>query len=142
VGDDRGADGMSPAHVPVVPAGQEELYATWHLAPAARVGTVLHCSGVLGTRPDGSVPAGLADEIDLAFTNLAHVLAAAGAGLADVADLLTFHLDLAEQMGTFMQVRDRRLQAPWPAWTAIGVARIGAAPGPRLEIKATAHLAP
>jgi len=141
VGDDRDADGMS-AHHPVVPAGHKEMYETWHLAPAVRVGTVLHCSGGLGTRPDGTVPADLADEIDLAFTNLAQVLAAAGARLADVADLLTFHLDVAEQLATFMQVSDRRLQAPWPAWTAIGVARIGAAPGPRLEIKATAHLSP
>ena len=133
---------MSAAHVPVVPAGQEQMYDSWHLAPAVRVGTTLHCSGVLGTRPDGTVPADLADEIDLAFTNLAHVVAAAGADLANVADLLTFHVDLPGQVATFMQVRDRRLRAPWPAWTAIGVAQVGTVPGPRLEIKATAHLAP
>lgn len=129
-----------PAHVPVVPPGHEDAYARWHLAPAVRVGDTVHCSGVLGTRDDGSVPTDLADEIDQAFTNLAAVLAAAGCSLADVADLLTFHLDLAGQVPTFMQVRDRRLADPWPAWTAIGAAQIGGGlPGVRLEIKATAY---
>ena len=129
------------AHVAVVPVGHEEIYTTWHLAPAARVGDVLYCSGVLGTRPDGSVPTDLAEEVSLAFDNLAHVLAAAGAGLDDVADLVTFHLDLPSEVPTFVFVRDRRLGEPWPAWTAIGVAQVGGGlPGVRLEMKATAHL--
>lgn len=128
-------------HVAVVPAGHEEVYATWHLAPAARVGDVLYCSGVLGTRADGSLPADLAEEVGLAFDNLAHVLAAAGASLEHVVDLLTFHLDLPGEVPTFMAVRDRRLGEPWPAWTAIGAAQVGGGlPGVRLEMKATAHL--
>lgn len=132
---------MSRAPEPVIPPGHEQTYATWHLAPAVRVGDTLHCSGVLGTRADGSVPETLADEVDQAFTNLAEVLAAAGAGLGDVVDLLTFHLDLAAEVPTFMQVRDRRLRDPWPSWTAIGVVQLGGGlPGVRLEMKATAHL--
>jgi len=132
---------MRRAHVPVIPAGQEETYNAWHLAPAVRVGDTIYCSGVLGTCADGSVPHDLADEIAQAFTNLSVVLAAAGAELSDVADLLTFHLDLSGHVPTFMQVRDRRLGAPWPAWTAIGAAQIGGGvPGARLEMKATAHL--
>lgn len=132
---------MSPAHVPVITAGLEDTYATWHLAPAVRVGDTLHCSGVLGTRPDGSVPEDLAEEIDLAFSNLEHVLAAAGASLGDVYELLTFHVDLAAQVPVFMQVRDRRLSEPWPAWTAVGATQLGGGlPGVRLEVKASAHL--
>ena len=130
---------MSPIHVPVVPAGHEQLYAEWHIAPAVRVGDTLWCSGVIGTRPDGSVPADLDDELEQAFDNLAHVLQAAGANLGDVVDLLTFHLDLAEHVPVFMKVRDRRLSEPWPAWTAIGAAQLGGGlPGVRVEIKATA----
>lgn len=131
---------MSRAHVPVIPPGHEETYAAWHLAPAIRVGEAIHCSGVLGTRADGSVPEELIEEIEQAFDNLAEVLAAADAELADVADLLTFHRDLAAQVPTFMQVRDRRLGDPWPAWTAVGAAQLGGGlPGVRLEIKATAY---
>lgn len=134
---------MSRRHVPVIPAGHEQTYSAWHLAPAVRVDDILYCSGVLGTRADGSVPEDLAEEIDQAFTNLASLLDAAGAELADVADLLTFHLDLAVQVPIFMQVRDRHLGDPWPAWTAIGAAQLGGGmPGVRLEMKATAHLPP
>ncbi len=130
---------MSPTQVPVVPAGHEQLYAEWHIAPAVRVGDNLWCSGVIGTRPDGSVPEDLDDELEQAFDNLAHVPQAAGANLGDVVDLLTFHLDLAEQVPVFMRVRDRRLREPWPAWTAIGAAQLGGGlPGVRVEIKATA----
>lgn len=131
---------MSERRVVVVP-GQEEAYARWHLPAAVLVGTTLHCSGVLGTRADGSVPEDLGEEIELAFGNLATVLATARATLHDVADLLTFHLDLAGQVETFMRVRDRHLAEPWPAWTAIGAAQLGGGlPGVRLEIKATAYL--
>lgn len=132
---------MSPAHEPVVPAGHEALYEEWHMPSAVRVGSTIHCAGVLGTRPDGTVPEDLAAQAHQAFDNLAHVLAAAGATLDDVADLLTFHLDLAAEVPVFMRVRDERMREPWSAWTAIGAAQIGGGvPGTRLEIKATAYL--
>ncbi|MGN0064863.1 MAG: RidA family protein [Nocardioides sp.] len=132
---------MSPGHVPVVPAGSEWTYENWHLSPAVRAGDVLYCSGVLGTREDGSVPEDLAEEVSLAFDNLAHVLAAAGGTLADVVDLLTFHLDLPSQVPAFMTVRDQRLGEPWPAWTAIGATQLGGGlPGVRIEVRATAYL--
>ena len=125
----------------VVPTGTERTYAEWHLAPAVRVGDAIWCSGVIGTRPDGSVPEHLEEEVDLAFSHLAHVLDAAGAGLEHVVDLLTFHLDLPTQVPTFMCVRDRRLAEPWPAWTAIGATQLGGGlPGVRLEMRAVAHL--
>jgi enamine deaminase RidA (YjgF/YER057c/UK114 family) len=125
----------------LLPPGREEEYATWHLAPAVRVGDAIHCSGVLGTRPDGGVPETLAEQVDLAFDSLASVLAVAGAGLEHVVDLLTFHLDLRAEVPTFMTVRDRRLSEPWPAWTAIGVSQLaGGMPGVCLEVKATAYL--
>lgn len=134
---------MSAERLPVVLPGHEETYAQWHLPAAVRVGATVHCSGVLGTRDDGTVPEELAEEIDLAFRNLAAVLEAAGASLADVADLLTFHLDLAGQVPAFMKVRDQHLAEPWPAWTAVGAAQLGGGlPGVRLEIKATAYLNP
>lgn len=132
---------MSTERIPVVLPGHEAAYEQWHLPAAVRVDSTLHCAGVLGTREDGSVPEDLVEEIDQAFRNLAAVLAAAGGSLADVAELLTFHLDLAGQVPAFMRVRDQHLAAPWPAWTAVGAAQLGGGlPGVRLEIKATAYL--
>lgn len=136
-----GARVVSPAHESVVPASSRWAHDTWHLSPAVRAGDVLYCSGVLGTRPDGSVPEDLAQEVAQAFDNLAEVLAAAGAGLPDVVDLLTFHLDLPTEVPVFMSVRDARLSEPWPAWTAIGAAQLGGGlPGARIEVRATAYL--
>lgn len=130
---------MSTQHEPVIPAGHEEVYASWHLAPAVRAGDTVYCSGVIGLRPDATVPTDLAEEIDLAFTSLAVVLEAAGSSLAQVVDLVTFHLDLLSQVPVYMQVRDRHLTEPWPAWTALGVSQVaGALPGARIEIRATA----
>jgi len=128
-------------HVPIVPEGFDEIYARWHLAPAVRVGDVIYCSGVLGTGADGSAPADYTDEVEAAFDALEHLLAAAGAHLGDVVDLLTFHTDLRAETPLFMKVRDRRLSAPWPSWTAIGASQLGGGvPGVRLEMKATAYL--
>jgi enamine deaminase RidA (YjgF/YER057c/UK114 family) len=44
-----------------------------------------------------------------------------------------------EHLGAFMKVRDEFLQAPWPAWTAIGTTGL-AIPGARVEIRVMATL--
>ena len=129
------------AFTPVVPAGMETYYEQWHIAPAVVVGNLVICSGVLGTDRTGAVPEDPADQFATAFDNLRYVLRAAGADLADVVEMLTFHADLERDLATFTEVRERYLSAPWPAWTAIGAAQIGGGlPGTRVEIKATAAL--
>jgi enamine deaminase RidA (YjgF/YER057c/UK114 family) len=77
-----------------------------------------------------------------AFENLKLVLEAAGATLADVVDLTTFHTDMRD-LPLFMQVRDRYLHAhPRPAWTAVGAHMLGGGSGYIIEIKAIAELTP
>lgn len=123
----------------IIPEGQQILYDRFHYAPAVRDGDRLYCSGVLGTGPDGKVPAELEAQITQAFENLKVVLAAAGASFEDVFEVSTFHMDMASEMGTFVKVKDRYLTEPYPAWTAVGVSQL-AFPGARIEIKAIAHL--
>jgi enamine deaminase RidA (YjgF/YER057c/UK114 family) len=53
--------------------------------------------------------------------------------------LTTFHVGLREHLGTFVAVKDRYLEAPYPAWTAIGVVEL-AVPGALVEIRVTARL--
>lgn len=123
----------------IVPAGHEHLYNQWHLSPAVRHGGVVHCSGVIGLRHDGTLPEDPSGQVRQAFANLAEVLAAAGLGLDDLIDLHTFHLDLASEVPAFIAVRDEVLREPWPAWTAIGVTGLGGGlPGVVLEMRATA----
>lgn len=97
---------------------------------------------MLGQDLDGTIPDDPDTQFTLAFGNLQRVLQAAGADLSHVVDLLTFHTDLEGDLDAFTAVKERFLGEPYPAWTAIGVAQLGAGlrPSPRVEIKATAHL--
>ena len=65
------------------------------------------------------------------------MLAAAGLGYTEIAEMTTFHVGLRDHLATFLAVRDEFLSAPWPAWTAIGVSEL-AVSGARVEIKVIA----
>jgi enamine deaminase RidA (YjgF/YER057c/UK114 family) len=122
---------------PIIPPGQSMSYERFHFAPAYRVGNTIYVSGVIGRTPDGSVPADPATEFAAAFAQLSTTLEHAGASMADIVDLTTFHTDMPHTLGIFMRAKDAAVAAPYPAWTAIGCSAL-AAPGARLEIKAVA----
>lgn len=122
---------------PIVPVGLQSAYERFHFAPAFRVGETVYVSGVIGRGPDGKVPGDAADEFAQAFALLGTVLAAAGATLADVVDLTSFHCDMPESMAAFMAAKDAAISEPYPAWTAIGCTAL-AVPRARVEIKAVA----
>ena len=122
----------------VVPEGLEAQYEKLQFAPAVRVGDTLHVSGVIGTKADGSVSADPAEQFGQAFSNLAHVLAAAGCGFGDVVEMTTFHVGLQQHMRDFMRAKRAAMAGPpHPAWTAIGIVEL-AVPGGLVEIRATA----
>ena len=70
------------------------------------------------------------------FENLQEVLAAAGATLADVVELVSYHTDMAD-LGAVVEVKGEYIPADFPAWTAVGVAAL-ALPGQLIEFKAVA----
>jgi enamine deaminase RidA (YjgF/YER057c/UK114 family) len=124
----------------VIPASQQVMYDRFHFAPAVRVDDLLLCSGQIGSGPDGR---GIADpeaQFVAAFEGVGAVLAKAGLGFGDVVEITTFHVGLMQHIATFMQVKDRYLREPYPAWTAIGVVEL-AVPGGLVEIRATARRA-
>jgi enamine deaminase RidA (YjgF/YER057c/UK114 family) len=125
----------------VIPPGQERVYKAWHFAPAVRTGDTVYVSGVIGLGPDGKVPEDPADEFTNAFAQLAATLEAAGATLADVVELTSFHVDMADTLGPFVAAKDAVITEPYPAWTAIGCTAL-AVPGGRAEVKATAVVGP
>lgn len=122
----------------IIPASMKHHYERFHFAPAVRDGDRLFCSGQLGTRADGSVPEDPAEQFTLAFQGVETVLAEAGCSLADIVEMTTFHVDLHAHLGLFMKVKDRFIQEPYPAWTAIGISAL-AYPGALVEIRATAR---
>ena len=123
----------------VVPQGMEAFYERLHFAPAIKDADRLYCAGVIGVGADGAAPADPEAQFTRAFELLTQVLTTAGASLADVVDLTTFHVGLQAHLRTFARVKDRFLKPPYPAWTAIGVSEL-AVPGGLVEIKAVARL--
>ncbi len=120
----------------VIPDGMQRLHDQFHFSPAVRVGKHVFCSGQIGTGPDGKLDPDPAAQIANAFGNLRSLLEEAGASLADVVEMTSFHVGFNEHIGVFMQVRDGFLEEPYPAWTAIGVSEL--AFGALVEIKVRA----
>ena len=110
----------------------------WHFSHVVRSRGLIFLSGVMGTRSDGSVPADPEEQLGLLFGHLRRQLGLAGAGPADLVEITTFHVGLREHLATFARVRDAHLAAPYPAWTAIGVAEL-VTPGALVELRAVAE---
>jgi enamine deaminase RidA (YjgF/YER057c/UK114 family) len=122
----------------VFPADRRALYEAHGYSAAIRSGDLLFVSGQVGSREDGSPEPDFARQVDLAFMNLEAVLAAAGAGFDDIVDVTTFHTDPERQFDTVLAVKnDIFPQAPYPAWTALGVNWLA---GFDFEIKVVARL--
>lgn len=124
----------------VIPPGMEAVYEKIGYAPALKVGNTVYVSGQIGRDSSMQLVEAREAQIAQAFDNLRLVLEAAGASLADVVDLTSFHTDMRD-LPLFMQVRNRYFKAhPLPAWTAVGAHMLGGAPGYIVEIKAVAVL--
>jgi enamine deaminase RidA (YjgF/YER057c/UK114 family) len=122
----------------VIPAAMRPMYDRFHFAPAVRAGDLLLCSGQLGLGPDGRAISDPAAQFAAAFDAVKTLLAEAGLSFADLIEITTFHAGGMQHLGTFAQVKDRYLPAPYPAWTAIGVVEL-AVPGALVEIRAIAR---
>ncbi|KLO31345.1 endoribonuclease [Mycolicibacter heraklionensis] len=123
----------------VIPEWMQPIYDNFHYAPAVIVGDQLRCSGMIGIRPDLSVPEDPTEQITLAFENLRGLLGEVGLTFADVVEMTTYHVGLSEQIDRFVAVKDTFVSAPYPAWTAVGISEL-AIPGAVVEIRITARL--
>jgi enamine deaminase RidA (YjgF/YER057c/UK114 family) len=121
----------------VIPASMRAMYDAYHFAPATRVGDTIWVSGQVGLDSAMRPGIGMEAQARLAFEGLRAVLTAAGATLADVVELMTFHTDLRGDMAAFTQVKDELFPAPYPSWTAVGVTQL-ALPELLVEVRAVA----
>lgn len=119
------------------PPGTEALYEHYHFSQATRLGDMIWVSGQVGIDANMTPGEGTAAQAELAFEGLKRVLEAAGASLADVVELMTFHTDLLGSQADFSPVKDRYFPDRYPSWTAVGVAHL-AMPELLLEIRAVA----
>lgn len=126
--------------LPIVPQEMQNLHDQFRYAPAVRAGNLLFISGQVGRDQDLNVVPGKEAQITRAFENLMKVLAAAGATMADVVDMVSYHTDMRD-LPLFIAVRERYVTNAerYPAWTALGVTAL-AMPGLIAEIRCTAVL--
>ena len=123
----------------VVPQWMQPMYDAHHFAPAVIDGDHLRCSGMMGIRPDMTLPEDPRAQYRLAFENLRGLLAEAGLTFADVTDITSYHVGLQQHIQTFGEVKDEFVPAPYPAWTAVGVTEL-AVPGAVVEIQIIARM--
>jgi enamine deaminase RidA (YjgF/YER057c/UK114 family) len=129
---------MQPAKIIVIPAGQDALYDTYHYAPAVRVGDTVIVSGI---------PAGPGDTYEARvrnmFVRLRKTLEAAGASMADVVELTSFHAEpndtpaFEAEFARLTPVFNEFFAEGYPAWTAVGTTAL-LAEGAPVEMRAVA----
>lgn len=128
---------LSPQpRVLINPAGTEGFYTTWQFSQGVRVGDTIWTAGQLGVDGDGRFGASLEEQARMAFSNLRSVLEAGGSSLADVVELVTYHLAM-EELPRFAAVKAEFFPENYPTWTVVGVAAL-ALPELLVEVKAVA----
>jgi enamine deaminase RidA (YjgF/YER057c/UK114 family) len=101
---------------------QREFQESWGFNDAIIAGDTIYLSGVVaGKAPDEQ---GLEPAYERVYRQIGSVLKRAGASWDDVVDITSFHTDVEGQIAALAAVHKRHVKAPYPAWTAIGVARI------------------
>lgn len=127
----------STARQSIVPPAFQAFHDTFHFSPATRVGDLIWVSGQVGVDAQMQPGAGMRAQARIAFESLKLVLEAAGASLADVVELTTFHTDLKGELQDFIAVKDEYIVPSYPSWSAVGVTEL-ALPGLCIEIRAVA----
>lgn len=123
----------------IVPRGMENIYEQKRYAPGVRAGNLLFVSGMLGRDEDLNVIADPEAQFAQVFENTGKVLKAAGAGFADIVELVGYFTHLRRDFALFQKVKDRYIARDFPAQTAIGVVELST-PGLLLELKCVALL--
>lgn len=123
----------------VVPPEWRAFYDETHIPAAVRVGNTLRLSGHTGEDVDGVYSAEVEDQIRGAFRNTASTLAAAGGSWSDVVEIHSYHVEFSGQTAALLRIATEFLDAPYPAWTAVGVTELFS-PKALVEIRCIAVL--
>ncbi|UXI04261.1 RidA family protein [Photobacterium sp. TY1-4] len=105
----------------IVPQDFQHYYDDWHFSPVIESDGTVYLSGVTAARKDKPISTDPEEQFHDAFYKLGVYLAAAGLTYDDILEMTTFHIDLRQHIETFSSVKDQYIQAPYPAWSAIGV---------------------
>jgi len=118
------------------PEGTEAIYESMQFSQAVKANNMIWVSGQVGIDKDFSIGNGIEEQSRMAFQNLKAVLEGAGGSLADIVELVTYHISMKD-MRQFSKVKAEFIPSNYPAWTAIGVKEL-VLKGLLVEIRATA----
>ncbi len=128
---------MVAVNTPVNPrelAPPAASYSHAYVSPAGS--SLIHTSGVVPIRRDGSVPAGIVDQVEVVWANIRTILGAAGFLMSEVVSVTTYVV-AGEDLGDVMAARDRAMAGHRPASTLVVVPQL-ARPEWRVEIAVVA----
>jgi len=115
----------APSREHFAPPGMEASYHRWHYSPVVKVGDTVTVSGI---------PAGIGEtyeeKVRHMFEALKAHLASAGATMADVVEITTFHTGPRDSAGfqaefeRFAPIHHEFFPTHYPAWSAVGVSAL------------------
>ena len=115
--------------------GQHERFG---YSQAVAVGDCIYVAGTLGIGPDFELPDGVAEQMALAYQNIAETLAHFGADMSHVVEQKVFVTDI-DAARVALPVRTAAYAGGQPpASTMVEVSRLGL-PGAKVEISVTAR---
>ena len=109
-----------------------------HYCHVVRAGDLLWVSGTVGIRQDGSIPAGVVEQFDVALGNMDACLKAFGAGAENVVKVTVYLTDVDDR-ALINPARQRYFGAHRPASTLVEVSAL-VLPELQVEIEAQAVL--
>ncbi len=127
----------SPSREHLAPAGWEGSYNELHYSPVVKIGDRVIVSGIPAIEGDSEEA-----KVRWAFEQLRLHLEKAGATMADVVELTSFHVardhkEFRARLEPVLRVHREFFKDHYPAWTAVGTSALFSADAP-MELRAEA----
>jgi 2-iminobutanoate/2-iminopropanoate deaminase len=105
-----------------------------HAVLSENAGNILHLSGVVAARPDGSIPDDVDDQAAVIWSNIAAILAEADMAVSDIVSITTYVVvDFMACLPEVMAARDKALNGHRVASTLVTVPAL-ARPAWKMEV--------
>lgn len=115
------AGSLPPVNRPIRPAGVAPPAASYELAVASDAGSrMLHTAGIVGARPDGTVPESIGAQAEVVWRTIGALLDDAGFAPADIVSYTTYAV-AGQALAPVMAARDAFLGGHRAASTLVTV---------------------
>lgn len=136
-GGGRGKEAIQIPKDNAVFAGSYAAFEKFGYSAAVRAGGLLFIPGLVGVRPDGTVPDSVAEQTEWALRRKEEILRLEGLTMADLVEVVSYHVDINQNLAAFLPVKERFMQRPFPGWSIIGIDAL-TRPVLKIEIRSVA----